>query len=184
MYRILALIAAVAAVAAYAGQDCDFDRTIRGFEKVVEHARWMKGAEEKRIPVDPDDPKRESQVERKSKPVTSGIYSGKLLVDTYIFYGCTLKEVWMDKVDPESLDTVANSVAFIRENGKLGAICPDGHPVYRADPFRFEPNMDCECFDENGMPKKKGKFGCMTRTEFLVKKQEFEARVNKMLLQK
>lgn len=173
---ISAAFVLILSVTAFAiGPGCNYDAAIRSFENVVEHAKWMKGAEEKRIPVDPDDPKQESQVERKSKPVGSGTFTGMMLVDTYIFYGCTLKEVWMDKVDPQSLDTVATSVAFLRENGKMKAICPDGHPVYRLDPFKgVLPNFECECFDERGMPKKPGKYACMSRTEYLEKVQKFE----------
>ena len=169
-------IAATAAFAFAAVPKCNYGAKVHNFEAVVEHAKWMKGAEEKKIPVDPEDPKQEAQIERKSKPVTSGTYTGLMLVDTYIFYGCNIKEVWMDKVDPQSLDTVSTSVAFLRENGKLRAICPDGKPVFKLHPFDgVTPNMDCECFDNNGMPKKKDpKYGCMTKSELLEKKRQYE----------
>lgn len=87
-------------------------------------------------------------------------------------------EVRMNKVDPETDEIVEKKTAFFHENGKLQAVCPKGKPMFLADPFRFAPNMDCECYDSKGMPKKKGKYGCMTESEFLEKKSYIEEEMN------
>ena len=177
MKKIVAFIVSAAISSAFAAK-CNFDKSVREFEGWVEHSKIMKGAKVEVDPATPDDPKEATVIYRTSKPVKDGIYSGKVMVDSYLFYGCRLMEVHMDKVDPETGNVVANSIAFIRDNGKLHAICPDGKLMYLADPFRFAPNLDCECFDLNGMPKKNGKYGCMTKSEFLEKKSKLESMVN------
>ena len=163
MKRIIALTA-VLAVLASAAANCNFDKSMRNFEKRMGYS--MNGAKVTKNIASEDDGV--SVIQKLSKPMKSGQYMGLRQFAVFGFIGCELKDVRTGKVSKDG-DVIAEATVHLRPDGNLKASCKGNGDVMRANPFTYsmEPNPDCICYDENSLERKPGlKTGCAEMEDF------------------
>lgn len=156
------LFIAILALAAFAcAAKCDYDKAIRSFENRLGNAAAMKGAKQV-VMIDNGDTL--YVIGRKSKPIRSGKFAGLVQNEKFVFRGCRLEQVLMDKQDPVTKEHSAKGAYHLRENGTFKALCTGEEPsVYVKSPFdgTWGPNEQCGCFDEDGNERPFGRNGCL-----------------------
>lgn len=166
------VLALVSSFVFAAGNRCDYEGFIRYFDKRIGQDKLMKGAKKEDFPPNPEDKEVRSSYTRTSvKKKTDGL----IQVNSYLFTGCRLTEVWLENVDPMAdNDTVRSVIAFLRPDSTLQAMCPDGHGMWRPSPFgRPSQNTDCICYTNFHKERKYGKGGCMESHDFDRIKKKF-----------
>lgn len=155
--QILAILAISAL--SFAGT-CDYSKGITAFDKRMNMTDVMKGAE-KTVLKEVDDGT--AVIRMRSKPVKSGKYMGLMRSEAFFFGGCKPWRVIVSYSNPETKDVASQATVFLREDGNLRAVCDGNSDVTVKNPIdgTIEPNKDCACFDENGLERDFGKFGCL-----------------------
>lgn len=162
MKKFAIVLAAALAASAFAGK-CNVAKPISGFEKNLGMDKIMEGASFKQEEY-PTESYTLTVVKKVSKPISSGRFSGLVQHNMYAFFDCRLNKVFLQKADDEGV-SVAAATAYVRENGKLKAICTgDNDELYLPYPVNgsVAPNPSCSCYDKNGLETSfDEKTGCM-----------------------
>ena len=155
-------ILAIMAFVAYAfAASCDYDAKIAAFETKMGIADKMVGAKRVVMKDDGEDP---VVIGRKSLPIKSGPFSGLVQIEKFVFEGCVLSYVLMDKQNPSTKEYSHRGAAHLRKDGSLKAVCTGELPMLTAkSPFdgTWAPNEDCKCYDDFGASRPFGKTGCL-----------------------
>lgn len=159
-------ILAILAIAAFAiAATCDYDSQISRFETKMGIADKMEGAKRVVMKDDGEDP---VVIGRKSIPIKSGPFSGLVQIEKFVFEGCVLSYVLMDKQDPATKAYSHRGAAHLRKDGSLKAVCTGEIPmVYVKNAFdgSWEPNDGCKCYDDFGESRPFGKNGCLDKDD-------------------
>lgn len=163
MRKIFMLAVLAAAVCAFAApKKCDFDKAIVAFEKRMDVHKVMKGAERAFFPYE-EAGENSGMVRMRSKPISSGRFMGLTRSEAFIFVNCRLMRVVVTHGEPKTKDVAHQATAFLREDGSLRAICNGNSEVSVENPIdgSISPNPECSCFNEKGIERPFGKYGCL-----------------------
>lgn len=163
MKKIITL-ATMVATFVFAAPNCNFDKSMRSFEKRM--GLPMSGAKITKTIATGDD--EVSVIQKISKPIKSGQYMGLRQFAVYGFIGCELKDVRTGKLS-KSGDVVAEATVHLRPDGNLKASCKGSGDVIFVNPFTYEiePNTECICYDDNSLERRpSGKIWCAEAEDF------------------
>lgn len=160
MKTLIALAMATAFASTYAATKCNFDKSVKEFEKRMELSSVMQGAKVSKEISSEDGGA--SRIQKYSKPIKSGQYMGLRQYAVYGFVGCDLLMVRVGKINPKTEEKAAEATVHLRKDGNLKAMCKGRGNVLRVNPFSssmlagnmdMEPNPECVCYDENSVER-------------------------------
>lgn len=174
--KIFLVLALVSSFVFATDKKCDYEGFIRYFDKRIGQDQLMKGAKKEDFPPNPEDKEVRSSYTRTSVNKRT---DGLIQVNSYLFTGCSLTEVWLENVDPMAdNDTVRSVIAFLRPDSTLQAMCPDGRGMWKpGSPWGGSPTVNTECICYENFHKERkwrvGNTGCLESHDFDRIKKKF-----------